>query len=545
MSKFAEKLIKRAEALRTEHSRWQAVWRAVAKYVFPNAHPVGSISNINRGNPKYQPLNTIGIDCATLLSAFIYSNTVFSGEQWFDLIKEVSKGEDQPSRDETELLQRLALKTMETIINSNFDHTYRQFIAGYVSFGTAPFHWEFDDGNKLITRQWLITNNIFVSENSVGLIDTVFREFEYTARQAVQAFGYENLSEKIRKAFDDESEQEKRFKFLHCTYPRNKRDKQKTTPQNKAFAEIYIDVENKQIVLEGGRDDFPYCVPRFYNYNETYGRCPAINAIPALKAVSIADWAFLKTVEFQAKPMVFAPPSTYDKINIESDTVNAWNSADGDVKIWSPTGNPNVILEFVELKKEEIRKMFYVDRIQYLDDKKMTATEAQLRYDEMIQSFSPVLVALQNEFFTPFIEGVANEIIRRGLIDIPESLLNKGSLDFKVEYRSRLNTKLKGAFNANLITFTRLMAEYGQLRSASPLGAVYLNDDSIIKTMATNCNVLETALNDDKTIEQIKEAQVEQAQQQQMAEMVKIKPVDTQATPAPNSMQAQAMGNYE
>ena len=34
-------------------------------------------------------------------------------------------------------------------------------------------------------------------------------------------------------------------------------------------------------------------------------------------------------------------------------------------------------------------------------------------------------------------------------------------------------------------------------------------------------------------------------EQQQMAEMVKIKPVDTQATPAPNSMQAQAMGNYE
>ena len=540
MNKLAKSLIKRAERLRIEHNRWLPIWKAVAKYVFPNASPVGSVSGFTKGNQKYQPLNSIGIDCATLLSAFIYSNTVFSGEQWFDLKKKAKAGDVTTAGDVTaRFFQDLTKKTIEIILSSNFDHTYRQFISGYVSFGTAPFHWEFNDNNELITRQWLITNNIYVSKGANGKIDTVFREFEFTARQAVEAFGYENVSEKIQKAYSDEAGQEEVFNFIHCTFPRVKRDKEKTTPENKPIAEVYIEKDESKIVKEGGRDNFPYCVPRFYDYDETYGRSPAINSIPTLKAISIADWAFLKTVEFQAKPMLFAPATMYDKINIESDTVNAWNSNDGDVKIWSPTGNPSVILEFVNMKKEEVRKIFYVDRIQYLDEKRMTATEAQMRYDEMIQSFSPVLVALQSEFFTPFIEGVASEIVRRKMIDVPSALLGENSyIDFEVDYTSRLNTKLKSAFNANIITFARLMGEYGQLRNSSPLGAVYLNDDAIIKAMADNCNVLSTALNTDEDIEQIKSVQAEQQQQAQLMEMMKanVKPVDTQATPAPNSI---------
>ena len=534
----ADKLLKKLSALRTNRAKWVSLWNSVAKYFFPEAAPVGVISSMNHGNRKYQPLDTIGIDCSTLLAAFIYSNTIYSGEQWFDLVKSSSGKDSDTSRAETELLQKLVQKALELISNSNFDHVYRQFVNSYVPFGTGLFHWELDGQNELVCRQWLITANVYLAESAKGTVDTVFREFEYTARQAVQQFGYDNVSKEIKSAFDDASNTEKRFKFLNCVYPRDEGDikKDKSTPKYKRFADIYIDEAERKVVLESGRDTFPYCATRFYNMGETYGRSPAMKALPALKAIAVATWAYLKNVEFNAKPMIFAPPQMYDNVKIEADTVNAWDSNAGQLQIWSPSGDMGSPLEFAEKKKDEVRRIFYVDRIQYLDEKKMTATEAQLRYDEMIQSFSPVLAALQSEFFTPFIEGLVQEIISRELVDIPKSLLNGDSLNFKVDYKSRLNAKLKGAFNANIVTFTRLVAEYGQAKGSSPVAAVYLNDDKIIKEFAKNCNVLGLAVNDDETIEANIQAQVQQAQQAQMAETMRVKPIDTQATPAAGSL---------
>lgn len=543
MAVNADKLLQRLAALRANRAKWIAVWNGVAKFVFPDAAPVGIVSAVNHGNKKYQPLDTIGVDCATLLAAFIYSNTIYSGDQWFDLVRSPTSRSDEAPRAETEFLQKLTQKVLELISNSNFDHVYRQFVESYVPFGTGVFYWELNDENELVCKQWLVTANIYIAENSSGIVDTVFREFEFTARQAVQQFGYDNVSKAIRQAFDNPSDSEKRFKFANCVYPRAEaeRDKDKTTPKHKKFADIYIDEAERKVVLESGRDVFPFCATRFYNMGETYGRSPAMKALPALKAIAVATWAYLKNVEFNAKPMIFAPPTMYDKIRIEADTVNAWDSGAGDLKIWSPSGDMNSPLEFAAQKKDEVRRIFYVDRIQYLNEKKMTATEAQLRYDEMIQSFSPVLAALQSEFFTPFIEGLVAEVVSRKLVGIPESLVENGVLNFKVDYKSRLNAKLKGAFNANIVTFARLVAEYGQAKGSSAVASVYLNDDKIVKEFAKNCNVLGLAVNDDETIERNIEAQAKQAQAAQAAQTARIKPIDTQATPAEGSIMQQLM----
>lgn len=535
--KLADSILKRLSGLNVYRAKWIRVWNDVARYVMPNHSPVSILTqSVNKGSPKPQPLDTIGIDCRMLLAAFIYSNTVYSGEQWFDLKEQVDKGAVE-DRTKSEFLQKLAGVVLDLTTSSNFDHVYRQFLDNYVSFGTGVFFWELKD-SELFCRQWSVTDNVFIAENSKGEVDTVFRIFGYTAKQAVEEFGYDNVSEEIRTAYADSSKCAQEFSFVHAVYPRpeSERDPDKTTPKNKPFADIYVERASRKVVSVGGRDSFPYCASRFFNMGETYGRSPAMNAIPSLKAVSMATWAYLKNVEFNAKPMVFAPPALYDKVKIEADTVNAWDSAQGDLKIWSPSGDMNSPLDFCDKKKEEIRKLFYVDRIQYLDQKNMTATEAQLRYDEMIQGFSPVLSALQSEFFTPFIENLANEVVRQKLIDIPKELEGDKGLDFVVDYKSRLNAKLKSAFNANILTFVRLIAEYGQAKGSSPLAAVYLNDDGIIKAFAKNCNVLGVALNSDEEIESIKQAQTEQAQMAQAAQMAKIKPIDTQATPAPGSI---------
>lgn len=539
----AEKILKRYENLKSRRGVWEKVWRAVAKYCMPELAPINMPKSITAGGSRDIPLDTTGCDCVNLLASFIYSNTVFSGDQWFDLSAKNGKyDKNENERAKSELLQDIVNVILGLITSSNFDHVYRQFLTNYVPFGTGVFHWEFNTDNELICRQWSITDNIVIEENSKGEIDTVFRYFEYTARQAVQEFGEENLPKCVLDAYNDVNEKDKHFNFLNIIMPRadGERDKSKTTPKNKPIADICIEMSSKKIVRDSGRDRFPYCCARFYNMGEVYGRSCGMKAIPALRAISMATWAYLKNVEFNAKPMIFAPPSMYDRMRIEADTVNAWDSSLGDVKIWSPSGDMNSPLEFAERKKDEVRKIFYVDRIQYLDEKRMTATEAQLRYDEMIQSFSPVLAGLQSEFFTPFIEGLVEEVVARGMVNIPDTLKSEnGSLNFTVEYKSRLNSKLKGAFNSSIMSFLNLIASYGQVKATSPVASIYLNDDSIIKEFAKNCNVSKVALNTDEEIEMAIQMQNEQQQAMQMQQM--MKPVDPTGAIDPTSIVGQAM----
>lgn len=536
-----EKLLKRASVLQGEHSQWTGLWNKCARFCLPDEYPIAtSPAAKTRGAGKQQPIDATGADCLMKLAAWLFSSTIYQGEQWFDIKARTKKAGDYSIIDTTldKVLQAAARTALETIANSNCIQTYQRFLLGYCCYGTGAFYSEFDDDGELVCKQWDITDSVYISENAKGEIDTVFREFEFTARQAVQQFGEENLSEDIRKAASQPDEQEKRFLFVHAVYPRTRRDKQKKSPDNKPFASVYIEQKTKKVVYEGGYNTMPYQCPRFYKGGEIYGRSPAMKAIPALRSINIAVEAYLKNVEGQAKPIVFAPSKVYDKISLQFGTVNPWDSDGGEIKIWSPTGDLRSPIEFAQLKAQQVEKMFYCDVFQYLEDKKnMTATEAQLRYDEMIQGISPVLANLHSEFFSPFIKRVVNELFTMGKIKIPKEYTTKdGKMpDFEVVYNTRLDTKLKGVLNANIINFVRMVGELAVALANAPMAAAYLDVDKIVKLYARNNNVSNDALRSDKEIKEALEAQAQQQQQRQLMGMVNK--IDLQKTPERGSQQ--------
>lgn len=544
-AKLAGEIIKRFSKLKSCHSNWRGVWEQCARYCMPNASPLKVIGSRTEGSMKRQPLDTTGIDAATKLASWLYSSTIFQGEEWFSL-KARKKGRNGTIKVDNAMekfLQEAARIALETINNSNCIQVYQQFLRGYVNFGTGVFYSEFNDNGELICKQFNITEDVCIAENSSGEVDTVIRQFEYTARQAVQEFGWDNLSGDIKDAASSVEQQDKRFKFIHAVYPRMEREKDKVTPDNKPFASVYVEVDKQKIVLEGGYDTFPYCVPRFYNTGEVYGRSPAMSAIPALRSINIATYFYLRNVEFSTNPMAFVPAHLVDKIRIGSGEVNPWDDGDGKVQLWSPSGDMRSPLEFASIQKEAVKGIFFNDVFQYLEDRKnMTATEAQLRYDEMIQGIAPVLANLHNEFFSRFIRRVVLSLCADGRIHVPEVYKDKdGSIpDFEVVYTTRLDTKLKGVLNANIINFIRMVGEYSVAVANAPMAAAYLDSDEIIKLFAANNNVSNEVLNDDETIQKNLEDQAKQAQMNQI--LGKLKDIDFQQLLNSGAMGADAQG---
>lgn len=537
----ADEIIKRFNALKSEHSKWTALWSDCARYCAPNCHPFVEATSRTRGAKKRQPIDITGVLCNLTLASYLYSNTVYSKEQWFDLRAEKKQieGVEVENVELNKCLEKVARQALFKISSSNFDSIYQRFLRNYSSFGTGGFYSEFNDKRELVCRQWEISD-LYLAESDKGKIDTVFRSFEYTARQAVQAFGSENVSEEIRKANSDTKECDKRFSFIHAVFPRKKRVMGKKTPDNMPFASVYVEVGEKKVVEEGGYKTMPYQTPRFYDTGEIYGRCPTMDAIPALRSLNIASWAYLKNVEGQSKPIVFAPENIYSRISLEFGAVNPWNKDDGDIKIWTPVGDPRSPLDFVTQKREEIAKIFYNDVFRYLEDRKnMTATEAQLRYEEMIQAVSPVLANLQSEFFSPFIKRVVLEMFENGEIEIPPEYLSKDSKmpNFEVIYVTRLDTKLKGVLNANILNFIRMVGEVCVALANAPMMAAYVDFSKIIEIMAHNSNVSADVLNDKEEIARaLKDIDVQKKQQALIGMLDKI---NLQKTPEKGSAQDQ------
>lgn len=539
MASLADKLIERLSSLKSNQAQWFSLWQDCARYCLPNASPIKVLSGKkNEGIQKKQPLDISGIDSATKLSSWLYSSTVYQGEEWFSLEARNEEGSTIPFSVK-EWLQKASQSVLDSINPSNFIQVYQQALRGYAVFGTAVIYSEFNEKNELVCKCWDITDGIYIAEDKNGEIDTVFREFEYTARQAVQAFGEENVHVEIQHASKDPSQADKKFKFIHCVYPREEKDNKKRLAKYKPFASVYVDIANRKVVVEGGTDTFPYAVPRFYNTGETYGRSPAMSAIPALKALNIATFEYIENLRASAKPVVFCPTTMVDDVELEAGSVNAYSSDDGQIVLWSSSGDMRSALEFIERQRQDIRSIFYNDVFQYLEDRKnMTATEAQLRYDEMIQGISPVLANLQNDLFKRFIYRIVVHLCLTGMLEVPAEFVDEnGDTNlpmFDVVYKSRLDTKIKGVQNADMLTFLRMLGEGVMIVSQNPQLTARIDIDKLSQKIAENCNVagLGLLLDEEQVAENLK-AQAEQLQAQQMQNMVA--PINLQDAPAQGS----------
>jgi hypothetical protein len=57
----------------------------------------------------------------------------------------------------------------------------------------------------------------YIQENVNGKVDTLYRKYKLTARQAVQEFGEKNVGEKILTAAKEKPDQ--KFNFIHAVEP--------------------------------------------------------------------------------------------------------------------------------------------------------------------------------------------------------------------------------------------------------------------------------------------------------------------------------------
>ena len=506
-------IMARFDRLKTGRQNWETHWQEVADFMQPRKADVTKTRS--KGDKRTERIfDSSPLQAVELLAASLHGMLTNPSTPWFSLrYKDQVLDQD----DEAKLWLEGVTETMYTAFNrSNFQQEIFELYHDLITFGTAAMFIEEDqiDLLKFSTRH---INEIYITENDKGRIDTVYRKFKITLRAAAQQFGTflsEEAKTKVEKdPFDD-------IEILHAVYPRIEFDPTKKDKENMEFESVYLEYKNGNELSVGGFVEFPFVVPRYLKAShEIYGRSPAMTALPDVKMLNEMSKTTIKAAQKQVDPPLLVPDDGFLlPVRTVPGGLNFYRSGTRDrIEPLNIGANNPLGLNMEEQRRNSIREVFYVNQLMLQQGPQMTATEVIQRNEEKMRLLGPVLGRLQSELLKPMIDRCFAILLRNNqFAQAPEFLSGQ---DIEIEYVSPL---AKAQKSTELSSITRALEILGSLSNVAPVFD-YINFDALVKHVADLVGVPQKVL---KLQSQVNAEREQAAQQQeQMAQMQQLQQV--------------------
>jgi hypothetical protein len=392
---------------------------------------------------------------------------------------------------------------------SNFQQEIHELYYDLVVFGTAAFYVEGDrEGLRFIARH---IAEVTVAEDANGKVDTVYRKFKITTRAAAQRFGEENLPRQMTKDLKDDPHKE--HDLVHVVYPRG--ETKGKLAKNKPIASVYYHLDSKSLISEGGFDDFPFMVPRFVKDSvSTYGRSPAMNALPDVKMVNKMSETTIRAAQKQIDPPLMVPDDGFVlPVRTTPGALNFYRTGTRDRLEPLQIGANNPLgLNMEEQRRNAIRQAFYVDQLLMSQGPAMTATEVLQRNEEKMRLLGPVLGRLQSELLQPLISRSFALLLRNGLLPAaPEQLQGQ---DIDIEYVSPLAKAQKLTDLQSMLRGFEVMMQVAEIAPVMD----YLDSDKLVQYLVEVTGIPARVIRSDDEVARIRRQQAQQQAQQQEIE---------------------------
>lgn len=439
------------------------------------------------------------------------------------------------------------------------------------SFATSGIYVKEKEDDRAVPvryEAWSIKGR-YIDESPDGNIDTIFSEISMSVRNAVKVYGYENLSAKARKDFDN-GDIENNIKILHVIEPRLERDKSKKGVKDMPIASIHIEIETRKILKESGMEEMPVFMGRFSKVpGEIYGRSPAMVAMADILEINAVREAISIATEKQLDP----PLALYDDGALGAGTID---TSAGALNVFSVTGRLNVgkpieplytvgelqsSYTHIDTLKETINNHFYLDRLlDFNNETRMTLGEAQLRNALRGQSLGAFYARQENEVITPMIERTFNILLKRGRLGvlsgsqeeieqlkrgaqpvyIPEALAQRminGEDFYEITYLSPAKRTMQSEELRGIIETANFAV---QVAPASPEIIDNIDFDKLIARVAKLSGAPMELIKDSDTVKKIREARAKQQE-----EIAKMEQARQQSEIGRNVAQMNAMQKQE
>jgi len=508
-----EYIKKRLDRLGQERGTWEVNWQEILDYVMPRKADVVTLRT--RGEKRTEVLfDSTAITANNLLAASLQGTLTSPSLPWFSIkLRDEELNED---RDVQLWLEDTARRMYDTFNETNFNTEVHEMYLDLCSIGTAALFVE--EGSKGFDTDGIHFNCLHIAEYYIqesidGKVDTLYRKYKLTARQAVQEFGFDNVGEKIQTASKERPDH--KFNFIHAVEPTA--DYERSTGKSATklkFHSCHVCEEDKMVVRTGGYNEFPYLVPRWSKATgEIFGRSPSFNALPDIKtlnkAVEIGLKAWAKAID---PPLLVQDDGVIGRVRMTPAGITVIRN-DGAVKPLQIGTN----WQITDLKENQlrtaIRQAYYSDQLQLQEGPQMTATEVQVRYELMQRLLGPTLGRFQSEFLNPLIERVFGIMYRAGALMKEPDIIQGTKID--VEY---LGPLARSQRMEESVAIERLYSLAMNIAQIDPAIMDNIDHDEAVRLRGKLLGVPKTVLRGKDDVDNMRTMRAEQAQMAQMAQ---------------------------
>ncbi|MGP1395395.1 MAG: portal protein [Inquilinaceae bacterium] len=496
-------IIARFEALKGERTPWHALWQEVADYVLPRR---GDFSV--RRSPGQRRTERLFDGTATWaneqLAAGLHGLLTTPAVRWFSLrVRDERLDRAEPVR----LWLDHAAERMAQVFNApqaNFNPQAHELYLDLGAFGSAVM-FVGDRPGQGIRFQTRHLGECHIAESDTGAVDTLYREFMLTARQAVQMFGAATPEPVARLA---DTAPHTKSTYLHAVFPRAEAGKGGAPiNRNKPWASHYLSLDHKTPISESGFDEFPYLVPRWSKVTgETYGRSPAMTVLPDIKMLNAMKKTVIVAAQKAVDPPLMVPDDGFlNPIRTVPGGLNYYRSGGRDrIEPLIGGGRIDIGMEMVAAQQQAIVRAFYADWLSLRDGPQMTATEVLQRREERMRLLGPMMSRLQTEFLGPLIERTFKIMLRARAFDPPPEDL--ADVEIEVDYVSPIAQAQKATRTESL---GRVLDVAERLAQYDPALLDLVDGEAALREIATVYNAPPRLLRSEEEIAARREAEAE------------------------------------
>ena len=292
--------------------------------------------------------------------------------------------------------------------------------------------------------------------------------------------------------------------------------------KNMPIADVYIELQSRKVISEGGFYESPFAVCRFHkSSNEQYGRGPGVDLIPDIRMLNRMRQAYIVGRERQSDPSYIAPDGSLVSSNFNRDP--------GQLIFYKPDLSgakleqlPNAadlvsLYRDIQDERSEIKNGFFWDIFDPLGDmKNITATEAEIRNEGKMIPFAPIAGNLHSELFSVVIHRVFGLMARKGkLPPVPMQLGENGR--YKIDFVSKIARSLK---KLEVLGWLQTEASMANIFNLKPDVVDNFNLDDVVREMALVNGVNPQMLVSVKKRNEARAERAAAAQQQMAAEQL-------------------------
>ena len=418
-------MLKRRDAKVEQRQEWEPFYSSIARYIRPRKKSIDSFSSPGQlSNDHYDSTAPAASNTLALIMADTLTPKAI---EWFGFSIPESSPFSRLNKNVNvkNWLRELNVAVFAGLAQSNFYSVINEIYADFNSFATVCLYLEESrlkkpGFNGFNFRALPISSYVF-AEDDHGLVDTVFRDYDFTVRQLFQRFDKAKIpgkyAKKLEKSPDDP------VKMVSCVCP--SRDIPKSLQSKMPFTSLDMLEEDKVVLETMAYNEFPYMVGRWDKASgEDRGRGPAAVAMADILSLNELRRQELIGLQKAVNPPILSGEEGFVGTVQMIPNAIVYSRNPREVRTMPSELRLNLSSLVADNLMRGIKDMYLVDQLNLPRGKAMTAEEVITVRGEVVRLLGPTVSRFESEVLGPMLERCAAIMVRTKAISEPPSELD-------------------------------------------------------------------------------------------------------------------------